>query len=370
MDSSTKTNLLASHKIKFNANLGSNTLDLTSFQNTQSQGVQSQTKQPQNVQSQKTRLDDYLAQYLDSSKNQILHLIKNGYVKLNAKIAKKGGIILKHNDEIYVTLPTYNQTSHTEYLDFADKMDIEILYEDDDILVLNKPPHLVVHTAPSVKEPTLVDWLKSKHIKLSTLSGEERVGIVHRLDKQTSGSIAIAKNNTAHLALSQQLQTKEMGRYYLAVIDVPLKDRMFVECHLARHPKNRLKITNTDNLKIQIPNTRYSKSEFVPLLESKNSKYQLIAIRLYTGRTHQIRAHLESLSRHIIGDTLYGYLGKDNVRVMLHSYVLHLTHPATRKKLIFCAPMFRDMLQFCFTYFGEEQLHEAIQLDTFLQHFS
>lgn len=314
---------------------------------------------------QKMRLDEFLSIKLEVSKSQALQVIKNNNVLLNGKIAKKGGIILKQNDRIEVCIKKAPESKVPMSIDF----DIEILYEDSDILVLNKPPFVVVHRAPSVKEPTLVDWLESRNFTLSTLGGKERTGIVHRLDKETSGAIVAAKNNMAHSALSAQLQIKQMGRYYLAVIDSALLDSRIISCHLARHPKNRLKMTNADNLRIQIPNARHSKSHFVPLLESKDTNLQLIAIKLFTGRTHQIRAHLESISRHIVGDRLYGYKGKENVRIMLHAYLLHLLQPSTQKEMIFCAPIFADMLQFCYFYFDRKEVDEAIQADYILQCF-
>ena len=114
------------------------------------------------------------------------------------------------------------------------------------LLILNKPPNLVIHSAPSVKEATLVDWLQAQGVMLSTLSGAHRAGIVHRLDKRTSGAIAIAKTNATHAYLSQQLKDRAMGRYYLALIDKPLKEPRMITCNLARHPNNRLKMANID----------------------------------------------------------------------------------------------------------------------------
>ena len=223
---------------------------------------------------------------------------------------------------------------------------IQRLYEDDDILVLNKPPFLATHGAPSLKEPSLVEWLKAHKIQCSTISGELREGIVHRLDKQTSGALVVAKNNDAHNALSAQLADKTMGRLYLAIIDLPLKEDIEIECYLARNPKNRLKISKVDMRKYkksaessldsaQPKFARYSKSKFYKLLPSKDGKKELILAKLFTGRTHQIRAHLESINRHIVGDELYGYKrGKgEGERVMLHAYLLELTHPNNN----FCA---------------------------------
>jgi 23S rRNA pseudouridine1911/1915/1917 synthase len=191
---------------------------------------------------------------------------------------------------------------------------------------------LVVHSAPSVKEATLVDWLKSKNIRLSTISGEERHGIVHRIDKETSGALVIAKTNEAHQFLSKQLSDKSMGRYYLAIIDLPLKEDCEIDRKIGRNPKNRLKNSVIQNGKI-------AKTRFIKLC---NQKEELIACKLFTGRTHQIRVHLNSINRHIIGDELYG-AKESSERILLHAYVLYLIHPKTKKLMQFTAPLFDDM---------------------------
>ncbi|MCH9813125.1 MAG: RluA family pseudouridine synthase, partial [Epsilonproteobacteria bacterium] len=170
------------------------------------------------------RLDICLQETLQSPRNQIEQFIKNHGVSVNKKLISKPGFKLKGNETIEFELPKIEKRS-PQKIDF----DIDILYEDEDLLIINKPPHLVVHPAPSVKEPTLVDWLKYKGVSLSTLSGEERHGIVHRIDKETSGALVVAKNNDAHLALSKQLEDKSMGRYYLALIDLPLKEHIIVD---------------------------------------------------------------------------------------------------------------------------------------------
>jgi 23S rRNA pseudouridine1911/1915/1917 synthase len=198
--------------------------------------------------------------------------------------------------------------------------------------VINKPSGLVIHPAPSVKEATLVDWLKAKNITLSTISGEERHGIVHRIDKETTGALVIAKNNEAHQFLSAQLQDKTMGRIYLAIIDLPLKENTEIDRPIGRNPKNRLK-------QAIVPNAREAKTRFLKLC-SKNG--EIIACKLFTGRTHQIRVHLNSINRHILGDELYGAKQSDD-RVMLHAYILYLIHPKTKQKMTFVAPLFDDM---------------------------
>ncbi|MDO7253387.1 RluA family pseudouridine synthase [Helicobacter cappadocius] len=313
------------------------------------------------------RVDTFLSQRLDIPKNQITHLIKNSLVFINDKPCKKGGENLVLGDKVAIFDPILDLSEQKRsYID----IDISIIYEDSEVLVLNKPPFVVVHNAPSVKEPTLVDWLKSKGFSLSTLSGEQRFGIVHRLDKETSGAIVIAKTNNAHTKLSDQLQSREMGRYYLAIIDGRLGERKTIECQIGRNPNNRLKMISLDRIRQKNIPSRHSKSDFVPLLGGKNGDMELIGAKLYTGRTHQIRVHLESISRHIIGDKLYGYRGNDNIRVMLHAYLMYFIHPSTGKKMFFKAPVFDDMLEFLNQNFDKAGLDEVIAEDFILHRFN
>ena len=237
------------------------------------------------------RLDKFLASQIDASRNQIEQLIKKEYVKVDGKIVTKTGLKLKENQSIDVYFPQteFNPQKDEDFVinSLEDKI-IEIIYEDDYILVVNKPYNLTVHDAPSVKDATLVDWLKLKNISLSTISGEERHGIVHRLDKGTSGVMVVAKTNEAHIGLSKQLEDKTMGRYYLAIIDLPLKENTLVEKSIARNPNNRLKMAIDEN-------GRIAKSAFSKIALSDNEKYELISAKLFTGRTHQIRVHLSSM---------------------------------------------------------------------------
>lgn len=296
------------------------------------------------------RLDKFLTPNLDASRNQIEQLIKKEFVKVNGKTISKTGYKLKEEDEVEVNLPEA-ETSKEVTVDF----DVEIIYEDDDILVINKPINLTVHDAPSVKDATLVDWLKSKNISLSTISGEERHGIVHRLDKGTSGVMVVAKTNEAHVGLARQLEDKSMGRYYLALIDLPLKDHTVIEKPIARNPNNRLKMA-------VIESGKHAKSAFAKLELSNNEKFELIAAKLFTGRTHQIRVHLGSLNRHILGDNLYGFKGELNKinRFYLHAYNLYLTHPTTGKEMSFKAELPYDINNFLNDNFNREKVNEKL----------
>jgi 23S rRNA pseudouridine1911/1915/1917 synthase len=298
------------------------------------------------------RLDKVLTIELQESRNQVEQLIKEGLVSVNNKTVTKTGKKLLSGDRVAYS---FKEVVPKEpiVIDF----DVEILYEDEVMMVVNKPAGLVVHPAASVKEATLVDWLIKKGISLSTISGEERHGIVHRIDKNTTGALVIAKTNEAHQKLSEQLQDKSMGRYYLALIDYPLKDNGIVEKPIGRNPNNRLKMDVRDNGK-------EAKSAFCKLAESDKSdkRLELIAVKLFTGRTHQIRVHLESLGRHILGDDLYGFKSKKDTikRVFLHAYKLYMLHPTTGEKMEFVAPLFPDMKDFINNKFNEGEINEKI----------
>lgn len=312
------------------------------------------------------RLDEFLAKELQISKNQVLNLIKEGLVFCQKKGVKKGGLALKKGDEITLLTPKITPKPLKRGLD----LEIRVIFEDEDLLVLNKPPNLVIHKAPSVKEPTLVDWLEFKNYELSNLGSKERYGIVHRLDKDTSGGIVIAKNNFTHVHLSEQLKTKMMGRYYIALLSTPLKEeKMSVECYLTRNPNNRLKMIALKAAKKE--KSRYSKSEFTSLLTSQNH-LNLIGAKLFTGRTHQIRAHLEYLNRHIIGDNLYGLnqaLPKEEIRIMLHAYLIEFKHPRSEQKLRFKVPLLKDMLEYIKKVFDKENLDEVLDEEKILHAF-
>ncbi|MDR1613968.1 MAG: RluA family pseudouridine synthase [Campylobacteraceae bacterium] len=306
------------------------------------------------------RLDHFLTIELGVSRNSVTELIKSALVTVNDITQTKTGMKLNVQDSVHVTFPELKK--HKEYkVDF----DIPIIFEDEDILVINKPPSLTVHPAPSVKEPTLVDWLKSKNISLSSLSGEERNGIVHRIDKNTSGALVIAKNNTSHVNLAKQLEHRTLGRYYLALIDYPLKENMVVDKPVGRNPKNRLKMGITANGKA-------AKSAFCSLLTNEIENIELIAAKLYTGRTHQIRVHLNAIGRHILGDDLYGFKSqKDKIkRIMLHAYCLYLIHPKSGEDMRFTAPLYDDFKEQLYRFFTKEQIDETVRTDDIILRFN
>ena len=500
------------------------------------------------------RLDVFLSSQLGISRNQISSLIKSEAVRVDGVVQSRPGYKLSAGELVHIDYPApAPQQTSAERLDF----DVEILYEDEDLLVVNKPAGLTVHPAASVKEPTLVDWLKSRGYLLSTLGGELRAGIVHRLDKLTSGALLVAKNNAAHAALSAQLSDKSMGRIYLALIDLPLKQPCVIERPIARNSANRLKMgivpggrnaksafyeilsgaeltelqnsaekcdkilstsagdgtaagrsagadkisaadkilaantgasrisatdkisdvatstskisvmyaggdkilnasrdadmskilatdvsargneilnadltagadgilndyAGTDNadeisnncmrsvdkISIQsadkIPSSRADNVDKIltadmsaaqtrparlaenKVLNFKNpaqnqilppislKSFNLVAAKLFTGRTHQIRVHLSSINRHILGDHLYGFKSENAKisRILLHAYLLYFIHPRSGKEVKICAGLPSEFLNFTTNQKVKDEIYEKILPTNVERYFS
>jgi 23S rRNA pseudouridine1911/1915/1917 synthase len=308
------------------------------------------------------RLDTFLSHVIGQTRSQVAQLIKQDGVSVAGKKVARPGVKLKAGQKVTVEFPEAKKEAALD-VDF----DVEILYEDEDVLVINKPSGVTVHPAPSVKEATLVDWLKHKGIRLSTISGEERHGIVHRLDKGTSGAMVIAKNNEAHEFLSLQLQDKSMGRYYIAVATPPLKDDITqIESNIGRSANNRLKMA------CGLEHGKYAKTEFKQLALSRDEKNQLLACKLFTGRTHQIRVHLESLNRHILGDHIYAQSPKaeKSERILLHAYIIYFIHPTTKKRVLFKATFDEYMKDKIDKKFDMETLNEVLDTEYIMHSFS
>lgn len=289
------------------------------------------------------RLDIFVSEQLAKSRNAVSELIRAGFVAVNGKPATKPSFALKPSDQVTVLLPEPKAPDQAIAVDF----EVPVLYEDESFLIINKPANLVVHPATSHKGATLVDWLQSKNYTLSTISGETRNGIVHRLDKETTGGLIIAKNDVAHQKIAAQLEDRSAGRYYIAVIDQPLKDSLIVEKPLARHPTKRTKMA-------VVPNGKEAKTAFVKLAEF--GKFELIAAQIFTGRTHQIRVHLGSLNRHIVGDEMYGYKQKSDF--FLHAYKLEFVHPRSAQTVSFIAPLPDHFTKLLSQHFTKEKIDE------------
>lgn len=266
------------------------------------------------------RIDTYLAQQLSLSRSKIQKLIKNNLVTVNNKIVNSNYLI-KENDKIEV-----NDDLNYEINVKPENIPIDIVYEDDDLLVINKESGMVVHPAPGHYEKTLVNALL---YKFDLKSGEKtRPGIVHRLDKDTSGLMLVAKNEFTHEKLSHMIGSKEVERHYLAIVDGVIKnDSGTIDAPIGRDQNNRQKMAVTDI------NSKNAITHFKVLERYKNNT--LIECILETGRTHQIRVHLSFIGYPVTNDPLYNKKKSTEFGQMLHSKSIRFKHPRNNKELYF-----------------------------------
>ena len=282
------------------------------------------------------RIDIYLNEELDFTRSYIKTLIEKQNVKVNDEIVKKAGYILKDKDIISITIP------EAEILNLEpENIPIDIVFEDDDFAVINKPQGLVVHPAPGSLNHTLVNALMYHLKNLSDINGVIRPGIVHRLDKDTSGLLVIAKNNEAHLNLQEQIAEKSAKRFYVALVDgVVTKDEGVINTLIDRSKKDR-KMMAVSNTSGRVAITHYKVLE-------RFKNYTYMEYELKTGRTHQIRVHSKFINHPIVGDPVYGGSNKFNLSgQLLHAYKLKLKHPRTGEEMEFTAPLpkyFEDVL--------------------------
>ena len=280
----------------------------------------------------KLRLDLFLSKnFSDMTRSHLQKIICDGKVLINGQTSKPSYKI-NVNDVITVN-DLENEPLNLE----AENIPLDIIYEDSDIIVINKARGMVVHPADSVIHGTLVNALLYHCKDLSGINGVMRPGIVHRLDKDTSGVMVVAKNDKAHVNLSEQIQSKTAKRNYLAIVHGRVSDdEGVIEGAIGRHKTDRKKMSIT-------PDGKPAVTEFRVLERFKD--YTFIECRLKTGRTHQIRVHMTSIGYPLVGDPKYG-VRKNPFNISgqaLHSYKLTLTHPLTSKQMIFTAPLPEDM---------------------------
>ncbi|MCQ8212285.1 RluA family pseudouridine synthase [Cetobacterium somerae] len=277
------------------------------------------------------RLDSFLSEnFEDATRSYIQKLIDNENVVIDNKSKTKSGNKLKGKEKIIVKIP------EDELLEvLPENLPIEIVYEDKDLVIINKDAGVIVHPAQGYYTGTLVNAVLY-HIKdLSTINGVIRPGIVHRLDKDTSGLIVIAKNDIAHVKLTDMFKEKTIEKRYVCICKGNFKSSSGrIETLIGRDPKDRKKMAVVDdNGKIAI--TNYEVVDSVP-------GFSLVDVGIETGRTHQIRVHMKSLNHPILGDSVYGNTSEVAKRQMLHSYYLKFNHPITNKELVILGQLKED----------------------------
>ena len=283
------------------------------------------------------RLDRYLSQELsDLSRSRIQQLIEQGHVQINNLICTSKKINLKTGDLITLEIPA---TQPLELI--AENIPLDILYEDDELIILNKPAGLVVHPAPGHPDGTLVNAILAHCPNLPGIGGIQRPGIVHRLDKDTTGAIAIAKTDLAYQHLQAQLQAKTARREYLGLIyGVPKTETGSIDLPIGRNPQDRKKmaiVSLEDGGRNAVTHWR---------VKERFGNYTLIHFQLETGRTHQIRVHSAKIGHPIVGDPIYSSghsLGVNLPGQALHAWKLQLQHPVSGDLVEVTAPLPRSL---------------------------
>ncbi|MGY6530813.1 MAG: RluA family pseudouridine synthase [Cyanobacterium sp.] len=285
----------------------------------------------------KIRIDVWLAERLaDLSRSRVQKLIEDGQVYLNDSICTQKKEVLKRGDKIHVHIPS-PVPSHIE----PQEIPLDILYEDEFLIIINKPANFVVHPAPGHSQGTLVNALLAHCPDLQGIGGVERPGIVHRLDKDTTGAIVVAKTEPVLNALQAQIKTKTARREYLAVVyGSTHQDSGTIDLPIGRHPTQRKKMA-------VVPMEKGGKSAVTHWqVKERLGNYSWLHFQLETGRTHQIRVHTTHMGHPIIGDQLYGSghsVGVNLTGQALHAFRLTLSHPVSGEEISAIAPIPLEM---------------------------
>ncbi len=280
------------------------------------------------------RFDAFVNEYFDPlTRSYIQKLIDQGDITIDGKAKSKSGNKIRGDEKVIVRIP------EDELLDIeSEDIPIRIVYEDKDMVIINKGPDMVVHPAPGNYSGTLVNAIMH-HIKdLSNINGVIRPGIVHRLDKNTSGLIIVAKNDGAHLKLADMFKDKDISKTYVCICKgIFSKKEGRIENIIGRDPNNR------KTMAVVLKNGKKAISNYRVVDEAGN--FSLVEVNIETGRTHQIRVHMKSLNHPILGDEVYGNSSKIFKRQMLHAYKLEFCHPVNGNKMIILGEIpedFRD----------------------------
>ena len=266
----------------------------------------------------KIRLDKFLSSNSSLTRNKATQFISQGKVKVNGIVVKKASNLLTYKDEIIIDKREYQ----TPKKNLVSEYNLKIKYEDDDLLIISKDSGIIVHPSPNTKTVTIVDILLNLYPKISTVGENSRPGIVHRLDKGTSGLMVIAKNNLILNSLKDQFKNREVVKEYLAVVNGNTKEKGIINAPIGRHPIDRKKRALISTGKEA--HTMYEKI-------CNENKLSLLKVRIQTGRTHQIRVHLSSVGHPVYGDKVYSRKYKNiSSRILLHSFRLRFLHPVKK----------------------------------------
>ena len=279
------------------------------------------------------RLDQFLAFHIkDLSRSRIQGLIHSGHVTVSGKTLKPSARLTGMN-LVEVIIPTPTVTGIQ-----SQNIPLEVVFEDEYIIVVNKPPGLVVHPGPGHSDGTLVNAILGKCPDLKGIGGTVRPGIVHRLDKNTSGLIVIAKSEASHQHLSVQLKNRSVTKKYLALVKGSIKNqKAIIDAPIGRDPDNRLKMAIVENGRKAL--TQYK-------VKSRFATCDLLNVTIQTGRTHQIRVHLSSIGHPIMGDYLYGGFVSGLCRQFLHACELEFKHPISEENINFKVDLPEDLSSF------------------------
>ena len=279
------------------------------------------------------RLDVLLSEQSGLTRSRVATLMEEGQVTLDGVPVTKAGLKAKPGQTITLTIPAPKPATPE-----AQDIPLTILYEDNDLAVVVKPCGMVVHPAAGNEDGTLVNALLHHLDSLGGIGGELRPGIVHRLDKDTSGLLLVAKNDASQLALSEQLSARTMEKHYRALVEGNIReDSGRVEAAIARSKKDRKKMAVD-------PEGREAITEWTVL--ARGNGVTLLDVHILTGRTHQIRVHTKHIGHPVCGDPIYGSpKGAKVPRLMLHAYSLAFTHPTTGERLTFIADLPAEFLR-------------------------
>ena len=279
------------------------------------------------------RLDVLLSEQTGLSRSRVAALMEEGRCTAGGKTCLKAGTKVQEGQEVLLTVP-----APREAVPQAEDLPLEVLYEDEDLAVVVKPRGMVVHPAAGHPDGTLVNALLAKLDSLSGIGGELRPGIVHRLDKDTSGLMLVAKNDAAQETLSRMLKDREIEKHYRALAEGRFKEpEGEVDAPIGRSKKDRKKMAVD-------PEGRPAVTRWKVLAEGRGCT--LLDVRILTGRTHQIRVHLKSIGHPVCGDPLYGNgKGAKVPCLMLHAYSLNFEHPRTKEKMVFRAELPEDFVE-------------------------